>query len=514
MLNRLSPAARIAMGLISLTTFLLLTLDLVFGLIPSEADIQRTVRQASSERLAMQVASLAQAGQWDVLKSTLNGTLARDRDILSLAVRDQSGEIRLAIGNHARHWVTPTTGLSTLTHVRVPLLASGRPWGAVEVSFRPVVPDTLIGWLRQPLVVLFLIVIPVGFLMFYLYIMRTLQYLDPNSAVPERVRTAFDTFNEGVVVTDAKGQIMLTNKAFRAIHPQAAADLTGKNLTDQTWMTRQCADEKLPWVQVLDTNVAVTGQQCLLGQPDGNTSRLIVNAAPVQDNHGRVRGCMITFHDETQLHQAYEKMREALADLEISRQQIEIKNAELERLATRDPLSGCLNRRAFFNTAEPLLEGARSQSQPVGCIMCDIDHFKRVNDQHGHAVGDQVIVMVARLLTATLRSQDLLCRYGGEEFCILLPNTTREQALDIAERLRAEVELHAGAGARSVEGLRVTSSFGLAVLTPDVASMNELIELADHALYSSKHSGRNCVTLWTRDMPLLGEADADSIQAA
>jgi diguanylate cyclase (GGDEF)-like protein/PAS domain S-box-containing protein len=514
MLPRLSPAARIAMGLVSLTAFLLLTMDLVFGLIPSEADIQRRIRQAGSERLAMQVASLAQAQQWDVLKSTLNGTLARDPDMLSLAVREQDGEIRLAVGNHARHWVKPTSSLSTLTHVSVPLLASGRPWGTVEVSYRPVVPDTLGSWLRQPVVLLFLIVVPAGFLMFYLYILRTLRYLDPNSAVPDRVRTAFDTFNEGVIVTDGNGQIMLTNRAFRALHPAASQDLVGKPLAGQSWLTSQCAEGDLPWVRVLKNNAAVTDQHCQLAQPDGGVARLVVNAAPVQDGNGRVRGCMITIRDETQLHQAYEKMRGALADLVDSRRQIEAKNAELERLATRDPLSGCLNRRAFFAIAEPLLEQAGTLAQPVGCIMCDIDHFKRVNDGHGHAVGDQVIVSVAHLLTAALRTQDLLCRYGGEEFCILLPNTTPEQALEIAERLRSEIERNAGAGARAVEGLRVTSSFGLAALTPDLAGLNELIELADHALYASKHTGRNRVTLWRKDMPLMDDADTDTAVAA
>jgi len=125
--------------------------------------------------------------------------------------------------------------------------------------------------------------------------------------------------------------------------------------------------------------------------------------------------------------------------------------------------------------------------------MADIDHFKSFNDRFGHAVGDKVIIAFSRTLFIGLRSEDLLCRYGGEEFCILLPDATRETALNIAERIRSEVELNAGASIRNAQDLKITSSFGVSFLSESTPSLAAMIDQADQALYNAKAGGRNCV---------------------
>ena len=126
--------------------------------------------------------------------------------------------------------------------------------------------------------------------------------------------------------------------------------------------------------------------------------------------------------------------------------------------------------------------------------MSDIDKFKNFNDTHGHAVGDQVIQQVAGLLKTSLRADDLLCRYGGEEFCIVLPNTPLPEALRVAQRMRARMEAEAGPGVTSVAGLRITSSFGVCTLPESqVQSLDKLIEQADAGLYAAKEAGRNRV---------------------
>jgi diguanylate cyclase (GGDEF)-like protein/PAS domain S-box-containing protein len=513
-LPRLSPAARLALGLISLVATLLLVVDVTLELVPTDVETQRKIRQSTSERLAVQIASLIQMQQWDSLKATLHAALARDRDILSLAVRQNDGRLLVQAGDHLRHWEPPENGISTLTHVRVPLLEDRSHWGDVEISYTPVTPQSLGAWLRQPLVALFFIIVPVGFLAFYLYIRRSLQYLDPTSAIPDRVSAAFDTLNEGVVVIDRDGWIMLSNKAFRLLHPQAPQDLTGKSLTEQDWLIGRDTIQSQPWLKAMETNTPVIGQPISVTQPDRSVSRLTVNAAPIQDGRGKLRGCMVSFHNVTELHHANEQMQDALTKLEASNKQIEEQNVELVRLATRDPLTGCYNRRAFFSAAESLLDQIRQQGRHLCCVMADIDHFKRVNDTYGHAIGDQAIISVARVLSAGLRTNDLLCRYGGEEFCILLPDTTPEQAFDITERLRVEVDLKAGSSVRSIEGLHFTGSFGVSSFSAELASVNELIEMADYALYSSKHNGRNRVTLWTEDLQLMDEAALNSAHEA
>lgn len=179
--------------------------------------------------------------------------------------------------------------------------------------------------------------------------------------------------------------------------------------------------------------------------------------------------------------------------LELSQRQIELQNHELRRLATEDPLTACLNRRALFQLAEPVLEQAIRRDQPLSCIMADIDHFKTHNDRHGHPVGDQIIVMVAKTIAKCLRESDLLCRYGGEEFLILLPKTDLASAVQIAERLRSSVEASVSSTALESCGQSVTCSLGVAVSTQSGPRLLELIDLADQAMYVAKRTGRNRV---------------------
>jgi diguanylate cyclase (GGDEF)-like protein len=202
-----------------------------------------------------------------------------------------------------------------------------------------------------------------------------------------------------------------------------------------------------------------------------------------------VRGCMITFDDVTELDRANAQLRETLRELELSRAQIASQNEELQKLAARDSLTGCLNRRAFFGGAEQLFNDARTKGLELSCIMIDIDHFKSYNDRFGHAVGDRVIKAVAKVLGTGLRAEDLLGRYGGEEFCLILPGVDQQRAIEIAERLREGVE--------SFSGPSVRASFGVSTLRLGAGDTAEMIEQADAALYIAKGAGRNRVKCWS-----------------
>lgn len=169
-------------------------------------------------------------------------------------------------------------------------------------------------------------------------------------------------------------------------------------------------------------------------------------------------------------------------------------NAELSRLAVMDPLTGLTNRRYFDSAAETELRRADRQDQPVALLMLDLDHFKLVNDTHGHGIGDAVLTSLAQAWRRTLRSEDILCRVGGEEFVALLPNTGAEQAERLAERLlvvtrRQRVE---------AEGvcIRVTASIGIAV-RPSGSGLpvGDMLAAGDAALYAAKRSGRDCFIL-------------------
>jgi len=164
----------------------------------------------------------------------------------------------------------------------------------------------------------------------------------------------------------------------------------------------------------------------------------------------------------------------------------------LEAQALHDPMSGAYRRDAFLDVLERELGPSRRRGSPLSLLIMDLDNFKAINDTHGHLVGDKVIVDFAARAMARLRPQDMMGRYGGEEFVVLLPQTGRDAAMDMAERIRSGIAESVAEGVPSY-----TVSIGVASLgaeRPAVASpMASLIDAADKALYQAKRSGKNCV---------------------
>lgn len=167
------------------------------------------------------------------------------------------------------------------------------------------------------------------------------------------------------------------------------------------------------------------------------------------------------------------------------------RHVELEYLATTDPLTGMMNRRHFGTLANFQFEEARRSGQPMSVVMFDIDHFKTVNDQFGHRVGDEVLVKVAKAINLSIRAGDLACRYGGEEFLLLIPDHDLESTLIIADRVRMAIE----ALSMSVgdEAINITISAGVATLHSEDVDLDGLIERADQRLLKAKTLGRNTV---------------------
>jgi len=163
----------------------------------------------------------------------------------------------------------------------------------------------------------------------------------------------------------------------------------------------------------------------------------------------------------------------------------------LREQSIRDSLTGLYNRRYLDATLERELVLAQRTGRPVSVVMCDFDHFKTVNDQHGHLAGDEVLRIFGGLLTRTCRGSDIPCRYGGEEFVLVLPGMSAEKAREHAETLRTTVQTtpvhHDGAV------IAVTASLGIASFPRDAKNGTDLLAAADQALYAAKRGGRNQV---------------------
>jgi len=166
---------------------------------------------------------------------------------------------------------------------------------------------------------------------------------------------------------------------------------------------------------------------------------------------------------------------------------------EIRALAMTDPLTRILNRRAFMEQAEKQIAVALRHHLPLALLMIDIDHFKRINDEHGHPAGDKVLVSVTELLTSHLRKDDLLARYGGEEFCVLLPSTSEAGAIALADKLRLAVEKsHILLGNKAIS---ITISVGVTACDFNSQKLHldftSMLQDADRALYLAKKKGRN-----------------------
>lgn len=273
----------------------------------------------------------------------------------------------------------------------------------------------------------------------------------------DKLTTIILSAGEGIVVTDGEGGVVLVNPSAERLLGKTARQVIDGGLEnlleDPETMRRWLRQDE----QTGPATVAYNGRV------------MHVFASTIHNAAGGTVGSAALLRDVTE-----EKRLEE----------------ELRCLSTTDGLTGLFNRRHLDDTMTKEFPRSERTRAPLSVIMCDIDHFKRFNDEHGHDQGDRVLQAVAATIREGLRKYDVPCRYGGEEFLAILPSTASAGAAAVAERLRRDVETAV------VDGLNVTISIGVATY-PDVAVIGpeQLIEAADEALYQSKRNGRNRVTV-------------------
>ena len=267
-----------------------------------------------------------------------------------------------------------------------------------------------------------------------------------------------------------------------------AAVLVSRSDRLETALSRGYLEEDLARVRpvpIADADAAIAARKPLLVQ----SGRMVLLPLLSREEQGAGVVCLERNapYDERAARVAFDFIQPAVVAVDNARLFSEVK-----RLATTDGLTGISNRRHFLLLGETLFETARRYGQPLSALMLDVDRFKQVNDQHGHAVGDEVLRTVSNRTAQCLRASDLLGRYGGEEFALLLPMTQQLAAHSmLAERIRRAVAQEAISTAAGK--LSITVSIGVASLTPRMPDLEHLLMEADARMYEAKAAGRDRV---------------------
>ncbi|MDB5999320.1 MAG: arcB 7 [Rhizobacter sp.] len=344
---KLSSRFHLATGLSSLVVTLVLAATYL-GLVPDRDTAVRAGRIALSEAMAVTASTIIEDGttletEPEALAKRLGDTLGfvakRNPAMLSVGVRSVDGRLVASVGEHAGAWKPLRGNLSTDTEVSVPLLQGREQWGSVELRFMPVDP---IAWLPAQITpqMRLMAFLAVGcFAAFYLYLRRMLRHLDPSSAIPGRVRNAFDALAEGLLVLDPKGQIVLANQAFAAHVETSSDDLIGRSAASFDWTDATDSPvhaDDLPWtaslrdaqarhgvVMVINTPVQSDAGSPIEAQEAGTevTRRtLLVNCSPVPGAGGKPAGVLVSFDDVTELEEKEAELREARDEADAANQ--------------------------------------------------------------------------------------------------------------------------------------------------------------------------------------------------
>ncbi len=325
--------------------------------------------------------------------------------------------------------------------------------------------------------------IPISFSLAWMVVAVAIFRFRLFDLVPIARDTLVDKMNDGILVLDAMDKVVDINPAAQKLLGGATGLVLGKQVEEVVTAWEKMAGDLSPTQE--------SRVELALGEADAVFAEMVVT--PLFDHQGRRSGRLIVLRDITQHKQAQSALTQANDLLTVQLAENQVLQGKLREQSIRDPLTGLYNRLYLAETMERELARAEREEYPVSIIMLDIDHFKYVNDLYGHLAGDRFLEQMGKVLRNHARSSDIVCRYGGEEFLLVMPGMPLEASVPRAEQLRATIE----AMVLNYEGkeIRATVSIGLVFYQPGTTA-DEVLKAADMALYAAKDKGRNCVAVW------------------
>jgi diguanylate cyclase (GGDEF)-like protein/PAS domain S-box-containing protein len=289
------------------------------------------------------------------------------------------------------------------------------------------------------------------------------------------LNTIFESINDPFNIIDSDYRIIKANEPYAKMRCKTIKQLIGKRCYE-VLQNRKTVCEGCAVKETFDSGKPFTKEK-LANYTGDSHIWLEIYTYPIFNEMGKVVNVIEYTRNITQ-----RKRAQAERDILVDR---------LQYLSRIDDLTGLLNRRVLIEKLEDEVRRIQRYKSNLSLIICDIDYFKEINDKYGHDIGDRILQMVSRLFTEAIRNTDIIGRYGGDEFLVILPETTIEGAKEIAERIRSSVE-----NFKFKEGetsINTTVSLGIAEFNPEKENVGELIKRADNALYIAKGKGRNRV---------------------
>ena len=357
-----SAKLRISLGLISIL-FSLNIAAAFLGFFPDKQGLVNQGRAALAELIAVNSSVFITRDDLRRMEANLKILVARNAEILSAAVVSSQGKREVVVGDHEPNWVESGDDVSTNSQIVVPIWEGDKLWGNVQLRFSDESPSGAFAFFYEPLTQFCLLLGALAFVCFYLYLGKMLKQLDPSQAIPGRVRSALDTMAEGLLVLDARQNIVLANEAFAELVKENPQQLMGRNIQKFLWHSISTADgqglvlpeKPFPWAVALASQSVQINHMLKLNISEDNYRTFMVNCSPVLGPNGKAVGVMVSFDDITELEEKEIELRRARDDAEAANR------AKSDFLANmsheiRTPMN------AILGFTEVLLRGASEDS--------------------------------------------------------------------------------------------------------------------------------------------------------